>query len=404
MFSKFARPDTAEPKLSLKEYMDNTVSLAKFKLPQLKQIAKEFRLHVTGTKPVLISRIQEYFNKSIYSIKIQKWVRGIFVRRSMKMRGDALKNRGVCVNDTDFYTMDPIAEIPHEQFYSYTDSKNFVYGFNLNSLMMLYKKKGSISNPYNREKMDLSKILRLYRLVGVVYPEYDYNEERVILDPKPATRIQNRVVIDASQNRVIVDASLNTVVMNATHNIAQVDAHAGTLNIPNPEPRFALAVINSVVQQYGLTPHISTIQNNIAKLTALRRKPLDLRIREVFMEIDQLGHYTDSAWFFNLDRRRLYIFYVELGNIWRYRAQLSPEAKYRICPYDPFLNVFPAIPTGLISLEQMRLGCLRIIESLIYMGVDADYRNLGAFHILTCLTIVSMSARNTMPWLYESIV
>ena len=41
---------------------------------------------------------------------------------------------------------------------------------------------------------------------------------------------------------------------------------------------------------------------------------------------------------------------------------------------------------------------------MVYMGIDADHRNLGAFHILTALTIVSIPARTAMPWLYESIM
>jgi hypothetical protein len=41
---------------------------------------------------------------------------------------------------------------------------------------------------------------------------------------------------------------------------------------------------------------------------------------------------------------------------------------------------------------------------MIFMGVDDEHRKLGAFHALSALTVVSMGARDTMPWLYESLM
>jgi hypothetical protein len=44
------------------------------------------------------------------------------------------------------------------------------------------------------------------------------------------------------------------------------------------------------------------------------------------------------------------------------------------------------------------------MENMIYTGITADFKTLGAFQVLTALTIVSPQARISMPWLYESIV
>jgi hypothetical protein len=38
------------------------------------------------------------------------------------------------------------------------------------------------------------------------------------------------------------------------------------------------------------------------------------------------------------------------------------------------------------------------------MGLDDEHRKLGVFHALSALTVVSIGARSTMPWLYESLV
>ena len=43
------------------------------------------------------------------------------------------------------------------------------------------------------------------------------------------------------------------------------------------------------------------------------------------------------------------------------------------------------------------------MENMVYSGVDEDHRKIGALHVLSALTVVSSGARETMPWLYESV-
>jgi hypothetical protein len=47
--------------------------------------------------------------------------------------------------------------------------------------------------------------------------------------------------------------------------------------------------------------------------------------------------------------------------------------------------------------------CLRVMENMIYNGVDDEYRKIGALHVLTALTSVSLGARTSMPWLFEAL-
>jgi hypothetical protein len=44
------------------------------------------------------------------------------------------------------------------------------------------------------------------------------------------------------------------------------------------------------------------------------------------------------------------------------------------------------------------------MENMVYSGINNEIRQIGAFHVLTALTMVSIPARHSMPWLYESIV
>jgi hypothetical protein len=43
------------------------------------------------------------------------------------------------------------------------------------------------------------------------------------------------------------------------------------------------------------------------------------------------------------------------------------------------------------------------MENMVYCGVDDEYRKIGALHVLTALTGVSIGARTSMPWLYEAL-
>ena len=56
------------------------------------------------------------------------------VRSISRLRGPTWLDKTKCVNDTDFYTLDDLTDIPDNQFISFKDSKNFIYG----SILLLY--------------------------------------------------------------------------------------------------------------------------------------------------------------------------------------------------------------------------------------------------------------------------
>jgi hypothetical protein len=149
-------------------------------------------------------------------------------------------------------------------------------------------------------------------------------------------------------------------------------------------------------------------QNRLIRLQEIRTKPLDQRVQHLFMELDQLGNYTQVAWFNALDLRDLVRFYRYLYDIWNYRGQLSRELKLKICPMNsPFdfeHNVLRSLYPVEINQTVLRLTCLTVFENFVYTGVDDEHRKLGAFHALTALTMVSNGARTAMSWLYESVM
>ena len=122
-----------------------------YNVPQLKSIAKHYKLKIGGNKNQLVNRIFSFLYLSSYLIKIQKIVRGVIQRTFNMLHGPAYMNRKLCTNNADFVTMEPLEDIKHNQFISFKDVDGFIYGFDIVSIYNLFSKSGSeIKNPYNR--------------------------------------------------------------------------------------------------------------------------------------------------------------------------------------------------------------------------------------------------------------
>jgi len=373
MFSKPSQPlgpelknefidDTQKPPppVSYIEYCNNNSVLDKIKHPELKQIVKHYKLPVSGTKQVLYERLMEFFSRCSHSVKIQKIFRGFLVRKCFQDKG--LKDITKCVNENDFYSLEPLKEIPVEYFFTFSCGK-FNYGCNIISLIQLIKNsKGIVKNPYNRENIGIETIKTI---LGV------YGKIRIIFGfPSDAPVINN-------------------------HSLLQVQ---GSIQ-ENQRVR------GIVARQPTLGPSQVLIHERRIKIAEIQTKTVTVRIQEVFMEMDQLGNYTHPGWFSNLDRREYIRLFRILFDIWTFRGQLSAQMKLNICIIgDPFLEIRrQGINLHDMSIDDIREICITIIEYMVYCGIDDEYKKIGTLHVLTGLTGVSLGARTSLPWLYESL-
>jgi hypothetical protein len=358
--------------LSYIDYFKGHILLSKYKIPELKQIAKHNKLKVSGTKPILIERIENLFKKSKKIQQIQSVFRGHITRKSFSLRGEGYKNRKLCVNENDFYTLEPLCEIPMEYFVSFkSNDGKFSFGCNIISLMHLIKTRKAIKNPYNREVISnniIQNVIILYGLIGIIF-----------FLPVDAPKIENINYLIKLYSRDVLDIALGRRV------------ESNYLNRQHQS--------SSIIQNTGL------IHERNQQINAIRLKPILLRIQGLFMEIDLLGNYTNMNWFINLERRDYIRMYRILYEIWNYRGGLSSDTKHKICIIaDPFHEISRRnIDFYQVSLDVIKDICLKIMEYLVFCGIDDEYRKIGTLHVLSALTIVSMPARMAMPWLYESI-
>lgn len=295
-----------------------------YNLYQLKEMCRYYKQKVSGNKCQLQTRLYNYLKQSIYIIKVQSIIKGCLIRDFITKHGPAIKNRNMCVNETDFLTLERIDKIPFQQFYSFKDKDNFIYGFDICSLYNLLKRDNSKPlNPYNRN----------------VFPA------KTMIDLQ-----------DIMRKSHILKYPINIEIEDDTKNMNIIDKQK-------------------------------------------------LRINNLFLKIDELGFYTNTDWFDNLNRFQLVRYIRELYDIWNYRAQLSNIVKYEIYPPggDPFIGEdFQNI--HIKNIYKLRDIILNIIEKLVTKGINNPNKWLGASFCLTALTLVSKGAAETMPWFYESAI
>jgi hypothetical protein len=323
-----------------------------------------------------------------------------------KLRGPALHDREICVNETDFYSLDPIRDIPNHQFFSYEEvkidndndndkcsnddeksksKKSCYYGFDIASIYNLILSDNGVeneygltrrniwnesNNPYNRNKImpnvirDILKIIKLDRILS---------RKRCFTKNKKMTKNQlmnNNVNnnYEYDNNNYIGEDNSNAVVGNGGMNIA--------------------------LPQDVLTPHQRFRQH----------------VLRLFQMINALGHYSDPDWFIALTYEQHITFLRELIDIWNYRAELSPQARRTI--YPPYGDPFPQYVLGWVthqfyiylSPENIININLTVIERFIASAVSEADRCLGSNFILCALTLVSIPAREALPWLYQSVM
>ena len=166
---KITDEDFVIPKLS---NYDNIIDF-NYNLRQLKKIAKFYKIK-GGNKEELQKNCYNYMRLSFYIIKIQSCFRCFILKKYIYYHGPGFKDKSLCVNDTDFATLDNIDKIPYNQFISYKDEDGFIYGFDIQTLYNYFiknTKKIVIENPYTNKKIDkelFSDILKYVKYSNIL--------------------------------------------------------------------------------------------------------------------------------------------------------------------------------------------------------------------------------------------
>ena len=126
---------------------------------------------------------------------------------------------------------------------------------------------------------------------------------------------------------------------------------------------------------------------------------ISMAVNDVFRVMEDLGYYTNPAWFLDLSRQGLQRFYIELADIWFHRAGLQVTDRARIAPVKPF----PVPVTTALVMQQRALRplLLETCRLLVTGSAAKSDRQLGVMYIMGALSIVSAEAAIANQWLYE---
>jgi hypothetical protein len=161
-----------------------------YTIKQLKEIAGHYKIKIGSTlvKADMVNKIYNYFKHYDNAVVIQRAWRHYLLKQYNKLRGPARFQRRLCVNETDFFTMDDLKDIPYGQFFSFQDEDKMIYGFDMLSIYSLFHKgvDQKTTNPYNRAllakniKKNVLKLLWFARLFGETI-NVEMHEEEVLV-------------------------------------------------------------------------------------------------------------------------------------------------------------------------------------------------------------------------------
>ena len=140
-----------------------------YTIKQLKEIAAHHKIKISSgiVKADIVAKIYNYFKHYDNAVVIQKAWRRYLFKQYNKLRGPARFNRSLCVNETDFFTMDEIKEIPYVQFFSFQDNDSMIYGCDIMSIYTLFQKgfDTKVANPYNRNVLSKNIKKNMMKLI-----------------------------------------------------------------------------------------------------------------------------------------------------------------------------------------------------------------------------------------------
>lgn len=241
---------------------------------ELKNILKLFNQHVSGKKIDLYKRIYFYMYLMYSCIYIQRNYRNSIITKLNYLHGPARINRSLCVNDTDFFTLDYIKDIDYNNFYSYKDDLNFIYGFDIKSIYNLLKK-NKMENPYTLKKFDkdfIDNVNNFVRLSKIANYNLDINinELNVLNYNQKLTNIFHEIDLLGNYTNVEWFRSLNIrrklIFLKELHDIwiyrANIDIHTKHQIYPYGDP-FLNLNLNNIYNNYYPTENFNNICINI---------------------------------------------------------------------------------------------------------------------------------------------
>ena len=145
----------------------------------------------------------------------------------------------------------------------------------------------------------------------------------------------------------------------------------------------------------------NNVKLNIEKAALSKEEEVNMKMKDVFHQINMLDNYTNYMWFKNLNIKKLIDFYIKMEDVWNYRLGMSNDAKKSIVKNGILFN----IPIHVIQYQKDIIKMQHILldefTRMITEGSNREDKKVGALLILTCLVEVSPDCANALPHLVQ---
>jgi len=339
--SKKAFIKIVDEDFNVPNYKDyNNLLTTNYSVSQLKLIAKYYKLKTTGNKEYLKKRLYNYLYFSHNIINIQKIVRCNLTKKYIKLHGPGFHNKTLCSNDVDFCTLDNLNNIPYNQFISFKDDNEHIYGFDVLSLYNLFMKVTKNNKTRMTNELNSNNLLNVQNPFTNIY--FSYNVLKQLLE---YIRLSNLL-------KIHIDLNYDDL------------AH---LSI-NKQAEMKILTLFQRIDSLGNYTNIKW-----------------------FLELDKYG-------LIRFIRELVDIWNYRANLSQETRREIVPPRGNPF--YDEHLNV-NNLPQ--YNFTQIRKYSIAIIDLMINKGINENSCLLGSYYVLCALTMVSSDAANTLPWLYEAV-
>jgi hypothetical protein len=309
-----------------------------FTIQQLKTICTHYGLKLCGSKQEIQLRILHYLILNQHCITLQRNIRKYFVKKYISLHGPAFRNKSLCTNSSDFFTLDDLCDIPTHQFISICDEDGFMYGFQISSLYQLFY---SIKTHYN---------------------DNDHNnndDDDNILNPYNRKPLKNNIL----------------------KNIIQITKIGNLLHIP--------------IYLYDET----NIEKNVTETKVVEFKALDLF--QYINSLGNYSSLTWFLSFSKRELIYYYRELVDIWK-YRAKLTMKTKKEIFPPRGNPFSHICCQTLQEESNIANIQFNILKCMENMVYYCRNNELKKLGALYILGSLTMISHEAANALPWLYDS--
>lgn len=293
-------------------------------------------------------------------IKLQKWIKCNLTIFKRRLHGPALVRRGLCVNDSDFVSLDDIKDILPGDFISFQDAGGFIYGFSLDSIVdLIMKSDDSFLETFKKNSSSGAYCYRQF--IRVLYNHY------------------NKIKINNPYTRDLLSGEFKLQVFRL----------------------YARKIYSSITILHGTCIN----KSSFGSVNGVNNPGGDLRMRvrnkcfTAFQKLDMFGYMTDINWLMDENVKNLKLFYKKLAFQWNLEFGLNNTARYRISRTH---NLFGNLQEIMLSRSDKYHLLDKILDTmniLVSNGETEADKNTGAIIILYGLAAINRQCIEANPWL-----